>query len=82
VAEYLLDAHVLGVSHSHCMHISFLFCDISSLALTNPNLNCLANVYLYLSHRVQFGSIPWIYTCIDTLKNGPLMNGVGAHGEL
>ncbi len=31
---------------------------------------------------VQFGSIPWIYTCIDTLKNGPFMNGLGAHGEL
>ncbi|KAL7446718.1 hypothetical protein ACHAXM_010520 [Skeletonema potamos] len=31
---------------------------------------------------VQFGSIPWIYTCIDTLKNGPIMKGVGAHGEL
>eukprot|EP00581_Thalassiosira_minuscula_P004917 CAMPEP_0183740830 /NCGR_PEP_ID=MMETSP0737-20130205/60597_1 /TAXON_ID=385413 /ORGANISM="Thalassiosira miniscula, Strain CCMP1093" /LENGTH=302 /DNA_ID=CAMNT_0025975983 /DNA_START=87 /DNA_END=995 /DNA_ORIENTATION=+ len=28
---------------------------------------------------VQIGSIPWIYTCIDTLKNGP---GGGEHGEL
>ena len=30
---------------------------------------------------VQFGSIPWIMTCIETLKNGPVLNG-GEHGEL
>lgn len=30
---------------------------------------------------VQFGSIPWIYTCIDNLKNGPFMSG-GSHEEL
>jgi hypothetical protein len=30
---------------------------------------------------VQFGSIPWIETCIETLKNGPLMQG-GVNGEL
>mmetsp|Transcript_16221 Transcript_16221/g.29295 ORF Transcript_16221/g.29295 Transcript_16221/m.29295 type:complete len:306 (-) Transcript_16221:45-962(-) len=30
---------------------------------------------------VQFGSIPWIMTCIENLKHGPVLNGVG-HGEL
>mmetsp|Transcript_22587 Transcript_22587/g.40415 ORF Transcript_22587/g.40415 Transcript_22587/m.40415 type:complete len:303 (+) Transcript_22587:136-1044(+) len=28
---------------------------------------------------IQFGSIPWIYTCIETLKQG---TGGGEHGEL
>lgn len=31
---------------------------------------------------VQFGSIPWIMTCIETLKEGPFLNGAGRHGEL
>lgn len=31
---------------------------------------------------VQFGSIPWIVTCIETLKHGAALNGTGVDGEL
>ncbi|KAL7540348.1 hypothetical protein ACHAXR_010045 [Thalassiosira sp. AJA248-18] len=31
---------------------------------------------------VQFGSIPWIMTCIETLKQGSVFNGVGENAEL
>lgn len=31
---------------------------------------------------IQFGSIPWIMTCIENLKQGPFVNGNGGQDEL
>jgi hypothetical protein len=40
----------------------------------------LSICWMPMAWGVQFGSIPWIYTCIETLKNGPFVHG--GSGEL
>eukprot|EP00985_Skeletonema_marinoi_P032367 scaffold39117_cov148-Skeletonema_marinoi.AAC.13 len=85
----------LFVCNEQVFSICYIICRVFAASFVFPHLThdllirgkknapmWLILCWLFLCYGVQFGSIPMIYTSIDTVKNGPSLSSAGAHGEL
>lgn len=84
---YIYNDQVFSTIYILCrvFAASFVFPHLTYDLLVRGKKNApmwLIVVWLILCYGVQIGSIPLIFECIATLKNGPFMSNAGVAGEL